>query len=86
MLKTKVDKLSRWREIKDQQGLALEPWTVEDEERYERLMEKQITLKDTALGRQKEVFKRQMISTIATLSEEERREMRKVLDDHDSSV
>ena len=78
--------MSRWREIKDQQGLALEPWTVEDEERYERLMEKQITLKDTALGRQKEVFKRQMISTIATLSEEERREMRKVLDDHDSSV
>jgi hypothetical protein len=49
-------------------------------------MEKQITLKDTALGQQQEAFKKQMISTIATMSEEERREMRKVLDDTDALV
>ncbi len=85
-LKTKAEKLRRWQEVKDQQSLALEPWTAEDEERYQTLMEKQITLADTALGRQKEVFRRQMISNIATMSEEERREMRKVLDDHDASV
>jgi hypothetical protein len=34
----------------------LEPWTDIDEERYNRLMEKQITLADTALGRQQEAF------------------------------
>ena len=53
-LKTKAEKLRRWQEVKDQQSLALEPWTAEDEERYQRLMEKQITLADTTLGRQKE--------------------------------
>jgi hypothetical protein len=35
-------------------------------------MEKHITLEDTALGRQKEMFKRQMISGMATLSLDER--------------
>ena len=51
---------------------------AEDEERYRRLMEKQITLKDTALGQQEEVFQRQMISSIPAMSEEMRRQMRKV--------
>ncbi len=35
------------------------PDSSEDEERYQRLMDKQITLKDTALGRQQEAFKKQ---------------------------
>ncbi len=85
-LKTKVEKLRRWQEVKDQPSLTPEPWTNEDEERYKNLMEKQITLADIALGWQKEAFRRQMKSNIATLSKEERQEMRKVLDDHDASV
>jgi len=64
----------------------LEPWTDIDEERYNRLMEKQLTLADTALGRQQEAFTKQMMSRIATMSEEERREMRKVLEDCDAAV
>jgi len=55
-LKTKAEKLSRWREVKEQPSILLEPWTDIDEERYNRLMEKQITLADTALGRQQEAF------------------------------
>jgi hypothetical protein len=82
-LKSKADKLKRWREVKDQQILALEPWTNDDEERYKSLMEKQITLQDTALGRQQEMFKRQLISGMATMSLDERREMRKIIDDLD---
>jgi hypothetical protein len=85
-LKTKADKLRRWQELKDQPIVMLEPWTNDDEERYNRLMEKQITLADTALGRQQEAFTMQMMSRIATMSEEERREMRKVLDDCDAAV
>ena len=49
-------------------------------------MEKQITLADTALGRQQEAFTKQMMSRNATMSEEERREMRKVLEDCDAAV
>ena len=64
----------------------LEPWTDIDEERYNRLMEKQITLADTALGWQQEAFTKQMMSRIATMSKEERREMRKVLEDCDAAV
>jgi len=85
-LKTKADKLRRWQEVKDQPNIMLEPWTSDDEERYQRLLGKQVTLADTALGRQQEAFKSQMISKIATMSEEERREMRKVLDDCDAAV
>jgi hypothetical protein len=85
-LKTKADKLSRWREVKEQPSIMLAPWTDNDEERYNRLMEKQITLADTALGRQQEAFTKQMISRIATMSEAERREMRKVLEDCDAAV
>jgi len=64
----------------------LEPWTNHDEESYQRLMGKQITLADTALGRQQEAFRSQMLSKVATMSEEERQEMRKVLDDCDAAV
>jgi hypothetical protein len=85
-LKTKAEKLRRWQEVKDQPSITLQPWTNDDEERYNRLMEKQITLADTALGRQQEAFTMQMRSRIATMSEEERREMRKVLDDCDAVV
>ena len=49
-------------------------------------MEKQITLADTALGRQKEVFRSHILSSIETMSENERREIRKVLDDCDAAV
>ena len=49
-LKTKAEKLRRWQELKDQPSPIPEPWTAEDEERYKELMEKQITLADTALG------------------------------------
>jgi hypothetical protein len=64
----------------------LEPWISDDEERYQRLLRKQVTLADTALGRPQEAFKSQMISKIATMSEEEWREMRKVLDDCNAAV
>jgi len=46
----------------------------------------QVTLKDTALGWQQEAFKRHMISKTATMSEEERQKMRKVLDAMDALV
>jgi hypothetical protein len=67
-LRTKADKLSQWQEVKDQPSNMLEPWTNGDEERYNRLMEKQITLADTAFGRQSEAFTKQM-SRITTMSE-----------------
>jgi hypothetical protein len=71
--------LQQWQEEKDQQILTLQPWTNDDEERYISLMERQITLKDTALGRQ-------LISGMATLSLDERREIRKIIDDLDMAV
>jgi len=53
-LKTKNDKLARWREVRDNDnGATLNPWTEEDEANYAELMEKQISIEDTALGRQK---------------------------------
>jgi hypothetical protein len=85
-LKTKSDKMQRWQQVKDQQVVALEPWTDENEQQYIDLMEKQITLEDTALGRQREVLKQQMMSGLATLSLQERREMRKQIDDLDAQV
>jgi hypothetical protein len=85
-LKTKAEKLCKWREIKDQPSLMLEPWTNEDEQRYNELMAKQVNLADTALGRQKEILRKQVISSVKTMTEEERRELRKVLDDQDAAV
>jgi len=85
-LKTKAEKLRRWQELKDQPNPVPEPWTDEDEKRYKELMEKEITLADTALGRQKDVFRLHVLSSIETMSEEERREFRKVLDDCDADV
>jgi hypothetical protein len=78
--------MQRWQQVKDQQVVALEPWTDENEQQYIDLMEKQITLEDTALGRQREVLKQQMMSGLATLSLQERREMRKQIDDLDAQV
>lgn len=71
---------------KGQQSLAFEPWTDEDKERYQRLVGIQVTLKDTALGWQQEAFERHMVSKTATMSEEERQKMRKVLDAMDALV
>jgi hypothetical protein len=43
-------------------------------------------MKDTALGRQQEMFKRQLISGMATMSLDEHQELQKIIDDLDMEV
>jgi hypothetical protein len=49
-------------------------------------MNRDFTLQFTAFGRQKEGLKQQMISGMAALSLEERREIRKMIDDLDAGL
>ena len=84
-LKTKAEKLARWRQVKDINGDAtLNPWTEEDEANYAELMEKQISIEDTALGRQKKILAEQHAAAIKTLSSEERLKLRRALDEADA--
>ncbi len=85
-LRTKNEKLQRWQVEKEKPALPFKPWTNEDEETYLSLMTKEISLEDTALGRQNEILRRHAISSIETMSEEDRRAIRKVLDDLDAHV
>ncbi len=71
---------------KEKPALLFKPWTNEDEETYLSLMTKEINLEDTALGRQNEILRRHAISSIETMSEEDRQAIRKVLDDLDAHV
>lgn len=83
-LKTKADKLARWRQVKDANyGATLNPWTEEDEAEYAELMEKRINIEDTALGRQKKILAEQHVAAIKTLSVEERLKIRIALDEAD---
>jgi hypothetical protein len=83
-LKTKADKLARWRQVKDADyGATLNPWTEEDEAEYAELMEKRINIEDTALGRQKKILAEQHVAAIKTLSVEERLKIRIALDEAD---
>jgi len=79
-LRTKNEKLQQWQVEKEKPALPFKPWTNEDEET------KEISLEDTALGRQNEILRRHAISSIETMSEEDRRAIRKVLDDLDAHV
>jgi len=85
-LKTKSDKLQRWQEEKNKPNSILAPWSEEEEERYWRLMEKEISINDTALERQKKIFQKQLLSSIGTISDEDCRAIRKALDDRDARV
>jgi hypothetical protein len=66
--------------------LAIEPWATDDEEWEQNFMNRDFTLQFTAFGRQKEGLKQQMISGMAALSLEERREIRKMIDDLDAGL
>jgi hypothetical protein len=85
-LKTKSDKLQRWQEEKNKPNSILAPWSEEEEERYWKLMEKEISINDTALERQKKIFQKQLLSSIGTISDEDCRAIRKALDDRDARV
>jgi hypothetical protein len=85
-LRTKNEILQRWQMEKEKPGSPLKPWTDEDEEKYLSLAAKEITLQDTALGRQNEALRQHAISSIASMSEKERRAIRKVLDDLDTQL
>ena len=56
----------------------------EDEAKYAELMEKQINIEDTALGRQKKNIAEQHMAAIKTLSAEERLKLRRALDEADA--
>ena len=85
-LRTKNEILQRWQMEKEKPGSPFKPWTDEDEEKYLSLAAKEITLQDTALGRQNEALRQHAISSIASMSEKERRAIRKVLDDLDTQL
>ena len=76
---------AKWREILDSQKDApiCSKWSATDERNLAELTSKPITLADTALGRHEQTIKRQVKCVVTKMSWEERRELRKKLEEMD---
>jgi hypothetical protein len=73
-----------WAQVKDNDDYILEVWTEEDEFEFERLHDTEIDLKDTALGRQKDVYMHQLVTSMNSMSLDERERIRNQLDEIDN--
>ena len=70
---TKEEKVSKLKGIFQDGHVqpVVEEWTSGDENKLKEYMEAEVTLADTALGRQREMMKQQLFSAGAALSEED---------------
>ena len=75
-----------WNQVKDNEDAILTVWMEEDQLELERLQNTEINLKDTALGRQKDVCMHQLVTSMHSMSLEERERIREKLDEIDELV
>jgi hypothetical protein len=73
-----------WAEVKDKDDAILGVWTEEDQLELERLQNTEIDLKDTALGRQTDVYMHQLVTSMNSMSIDERQRIRNQLDELDN--
>jgi hypothetical protein len=70
-----------WAQVKDKDDAILGVWMEEDQLELERLQNTEIDLKDTALGRQKDVYMHQLVTSMNSMSLNERQRIRNQLDE-----
>jgi hypothetical protein len=65
-----------WNQVQDQDDAILIVWMEEDQLELERLQNTEIDLKDITLGRQKDIYMHQLVTSMHSMSLEERQRMR----------
>ena len=70
--------------LKNQQPPAYDKWTAAEEEHLQELKKMKVDMKDTALGRLEATKKRELAAAVPKMSQDERDQLRRKLDELDS--